>query len=94
MRGGEVMSDADSPGVMPAGPHETDESLELPDHPNLLKPSMFAAGWWISVAFGLVLVAVALYHTLPELGDAKLAFARRPMQGASRESDDSREKRD
>ncbi|HEX5017880.1 MAG TPA: EAL domain-containing protein [Actinomycetes bacterium] len=68
------MSDVDSPGVVPAGLEESDEPPDLPDHPNLLKPSMFAAGWWISVVPGLALVTVALYQTLPELGDAKLAF--------------------
>jgi diguanylate cyclase (GGDEF)-like protein len=45
-----------------------------PDHPNLLKPSMFAAGWWISVVGGLTLVGLALVQTLPNLADATLAF--------------------
>jgi diguanylate cyclase (GGDEF)-like protein len=45
-----------------------------PDRPSLLRPSMFAAGWWIAVAGGLTLVVLAFWHTIPDLGDATLAF--------------------
>ena len=50
------------------------EAPREPDHPNLLRPSMFALGWWISVVAGLSLVAVAVWFTLPNLGDADPAF--------------------
>ncbi|MEO8106266.1 MAG: EAL domain-containing protein [Actinomycetes bacterium] len=41
---------------------------------SLLKPSMFAAGWWISVVGGLALVGYSLWQTVPALGDADAAF--------------------
>lgn len=44
------------------------------DHPSLIRPSMFAAGWWISVAGGLTLVGYALVVAIPELGSAEPAF--------------------
>jgi diguanylate cyclase (GGDEF)-like protein len=46
----------------------------LPDRPSLVRPSMFAAGWWISVVGGLALVAFAFRETLPLLPDAEAAF--------------------
>jgi diguanylate cyclase (GGDEF)-like protein len=66
--GGVAMDDVDAPVAAPA------EADRESDHPNLLRPSMFALGWWISVIAGLSLVAVALWFTLPSLGEAELAF--------------------
>ncbi|MCZ3387060.1 MAG: diguanylate cyclase, partial [Actinomycetia bacterium] len=45
-----------------------------PEHANLLRPSMFAVGWWVSVVGGLALVGYALMQTLPVLDDASAAF--------------------
>ncbi len=51
----------------------TDER-EGPDHPSLLRPSMFAVGWWVSVAGGLLLVGYAVAQTIPALPEADAAF--------------------
>ena len=61
------MSDVDLPA-------DLDTSQDDADHPSLWRPSMFAAGWWISVVGGLALVAYALAQTIPALGDADAAF--------------------
>lgn len=50
------------------------DTPELPDRPPLLRPSMFAAGWWISIVAGIALVVYALLETLPALGEADAAF--------------------
>ena len=41
---------------------------------SLLRPSMFAIGWWISIVAGLTLVGYALLETVPALGEADDAF--------------------
>jgi diguanylate cyclase (GGDEF)-like protein len=61
--------ESDLPELPPSHSAELDA-----DHPSLLKPSMFAAGWWIAVVGGMTLVAFALFFTLPDLGEAELAF--------------------
>src|SRR4051812_41487608 len=51
-----------------------DDVAGVPDRPSLVRPSMFAAGWWISVVGGLALVAFAFRETLPLLSHADAAF--------------------
>ncbi len=51
-----------------------DDVPEAPDHPSLLRPSMFFAGWWISVVGGLALVGYALVQTVPALSRPHSAF--------------------
>ncbi len=50
------------------------DGREVSDHPSLVRLSMFAAGWWISVVGGLVLVGYALLQTVPALPEADAAF--------------------
>ncbi len=50
------------------------DAPDLPDRPPLLRPSMFAAGWWISIVAGLTLVGYAVLKTVPALGEADEAF--------------------
>jgi diguanylate cyclase (GGDEF)-like protein len=58
------MADVDAPA------HDAAE----PDRPSLLKPSMFAAGWWLSVVGGLTLVGFAVTQAVPAVTDAEQAF--------------------
>jgi diguanylate cyclase (GGDEF)-like protein len=53
---------------------ETADGREITDHPSLVRPSLFAAGWWVSVVGGLLLVGVALVETVPALPEAGAAF--------------------
>ena len=67
--------DARADAVAVVGDDAHDECAPVePDRPSLLAPSMFAAGWWIAVLGGLTLVVLAFWHTVPQLGDATLAF--------------------
>ncbi len=45
-----------------------------PDHPSLLRPSMFVLGWWVSVVGGLTLLGYALLQTVPALSGATPTF--------------------
>ena len=64
MTGTQVEDDADAPSTRP----------EPPDHPSLLRPSMFAAGWWISVVGGLALVGSRWSRPCRPSADAQPAF--------------------
>ena len=70
----DVRADAVATGGSEGDVVSYDDAPIEPDRPSLLRPSMFAAGWWIAVAGGLTLVVVAFWHTIPDLGDATLAF--------------------
>ena len=50
-----------------------DDAVE-PDRPSLLRPSMFAAGWWLSVVGGLGLVAYAATQAVAGVSEAEPAF--------------------
>jgi hypothetical protein len=50
------------------------DAPETPDHPSLLRPSMFFVGWWVSVVGGLALVGYALVQTVPALSGDKTTF--------------------
>ncbi len=50
-----------------------DDAVE-PDRPSLLRPSMFAAGWWLSVVGGLALVAYAATQAVAGVSAAEPAF--------------------
>jgi len=50
------------------------DAPDRPDRPSLLRPTMFAAGWWIAVVGGLPLVGYAILQTIPDLSAAEPAF--------------------
>ncbi|MCZ3389933.1 MAG: EAL domain-containing protein [Actinomycetia bacterium] len=50
------------------------DAPDQPERPSLVRPSMFAAGWWIAVAGGLTLVGYAVVRTIPDLSAAEPAF--------------------
>ncbi len=57
-------------------PVDTGSSVapEEDERPSLLRPSMFAVGWWVSAVGGLALAGYAVVQTVPALGSVDQAF--------------------